>query len=280
MTKLLAYFSLLTFGYYSVSVHAQASLSDIQILRYNDIFDLILNGIIPFLVALATPLAALVIVWGGYQYFFGTFGAKASGIQAIQNGAIGLAIVTGYQIIINVVKSTLEGGTFNVNPIRDLITQIISDGLIPLSAFIAVVVIIIGGYQYMFGGIGVKANGLDTIQKGVLGLVAVLVAWPVVNTIKALLEGTGNSLVINNNAIISFVLNIINNLVIPISSIVTIVFIIYGGYMYITSRGDSGAISKGRAAIQNALIGFIIVLCAFTISQITVYVVQNLRLGA
>lgn len=54
------------------------------------------------------------------------------------------------------------------------------------------------------------------------------------------------------------------------SAILAVIFIIYGGFLYITSAGDATQAGKGRTALVNALIGLVIIVLSYMIVQ-TVY---------
>ena len=58
------------------------------------------------------------------------------------------------------------------------------------------------------------------------------------------------------------------NVVLGVGIAVTIIFLILGGIRYITARGDQKAAGEARAALTNAVIGFIVVIGAFTIRTI------------
>ena len=53
-----------------------------------------------------------------------------------------------------------------------------------------------------------------------------------------------------------------------IAAIIAVIFIIIGGYMYITSAGDPGKAGKGRSTLVNALIGLAIIVLSYMIVQI------------
>ena len=61
------------------------------------------------------------------------------------------------------------------------------------------------------------------------------------------------------------ILGIIMNVVLGLGIALTIVFLIIGGIQYITSRGDAKAADTARSSLTNAVIGFIVVIGAFTI---------------
>lgn len=59
------------------------------------------------------------------------------------------------------------------------------------------------------------------------------------------------------------------------SAIIAVIFIIIGGFMYVTSAGDQAKAGKGRATLVNALIGLVIIVLSFLIVQ----VVYNFLIG-
>ena len=50
-----------------------------------------------------------------------------------------------------------------------------------------------------------------------------------------------------------------------LAGVVAVVFIIYGGYQYITSSGDAEKAGKGRSTLINAIIGLVIIFIAYTL---------------
>lgn len=63
--------------------------------------------------------------------------------------------------------------------------------------------------------------------------------------------------------------NIINS-VIAVLGIVAVIVIIYGGISYMTSLGDSSKVKKGRDAILYGVIGLIICVLAFAITNFVI----------
>jgi hypothetical protein len=53
-----------------------------------------------------------------------------------------------------------------------------------------------------------------------------------------------------------------------LAAIIAVIFIIIGGFLYITSAGDPGRATKGRATLVNALIGLTIVILSYLIVQV------------
>lgn len=73
------------------------------------------------------------------------------------------------------------------------------------------------------------------------------------------------------NTIITTIINIFSILV----AIVSVVMIIYGGFRYVTSGGDSGNVSSAKTTIIYAIIGLVIVALAQFIVQFVLDKVTN-----
>lgn len=56
---------------------------------------------------------------------------------------------------------------------------------------------------------------------------------------------------------------------------IAVIFLIYGGFLYITSGGNEEQATKGKSAVVNALIGIVVIILSFVI----VNVVANLASG-
>lgn len=68
------------------------------------------------------------------------------------------------------------------------------------------------------------------------------------------------------------VFNILINVVLGAGIALTIVFLILGGIQYMASKGDQKAAQQARDWLTNAVVGFIVVVGAFTIKTI----IQNM----
>ena len=90
----------------------------------------------------------------------------------------------------------------------------------------------------------------------------------------ALAETGKNAQVINLGfGDLSQVFGFLVNVVLGVGIAVTIIFLILGGIQYITAKGDQKAAGDARDALTNAVIGFIVVIGAFTIRTILVNVI-------
>jgi heme/copper-type cytochrome/quinol oxidase subunit 4 len=63
--------------------------------------------------------------------------------------------------------------------------------------------------------------------------------------------------------------------VLVLAGILAVVYLIYGGIMYITAGGEAEKATKGRTAVINAVIGIIIILLAVVIVRWVMGIVQS-----
>lgn len=68
--------------------------------------------------------------------------------------------------------------------------------------------------------------------------------------------------------------NVINTTYFVIGSI-TVLFVIIGGIRYMISAGDAGGIKRAKDTILYALIGLVLTVAAFGITQLVIYVVSG-----
>ena len=268
-----------------IQTHAQ-SINDINILGVKCFFpgqqgceegQNIYDIAIDFGLNLAPFLAVLVIMWGGYKYLFsGLPGELEDGKKSIQNGAIGLAIVLAARGIVAVVRGSVTSGDDGVALGGDFLgtqLEVVSNFLFTVVGALAVLVIMWGGYKYLFSGLpGEQEGGKKSIQNGAIGLVVVLVARPLATVVKGIFgdDETEGELKLETTSVLNFIKTLVSQFLIPLSSVVTVAFFIVGAYYIITARGDDERISAGRNAIRNAVIGLVIVLLSTTIVNLIV----------
>lgn len=63
------------------------------------------------------------------------------------------------------------------------------------------------------------------------------------------------------------ILNNVVNWILILAGSIAVVYLIYGGILYITAGGDAEKATKGRTAVVNAIIGIVIILLALVIVQ-------------
>ena len=67
---------------------------------------------------------------------------------------------------------------------------------------------------------------------------------------------------------IASIFRMIINWALAIAFLLAVIVLIYGGFLYITSAGNAEGAGKGKTAIQNALIGIVIIVLSYVIVQI------------
>lgn len=251
----------------------------------------LIDNIRDLLVKLSSSVAILVIMWGGYKFFFsGLDWEKEGGLKAIKNATIGLAII----LIANTMVDTLtqlgasvgEKGNF-VAGITAIITPFLTDItslLFGIASLMAVLVIVWGGYKYFFSGLEIsKKDGMNNIRNGVIGLVTVILANQIVAIVKTVVPSTqapqGSFLNIDASGFYPFFTSIVNGFLVPISTACAVFFMIMGGFYWTTSNGDENKIKKAKKALINAVIGLVIVILAVSIIQIVRFLVGGLNIG-
>ena len=65
------------------------------------------------------------------------------------------------------------------------------------------------------------------------------------------------------------------NFLLSIIAAVSVLFVIIGGFKYVTSNGNEEAASKGRQTITNAIIGLVIAMLSYTIIRVAVNTFSN-----
>jgi hypothetical protein len=250
---------------------SKEGLEGFKILSYDCIFKLdgckkpLLEDVKGLLVSLSTIVATLVIIWGGYKYLFAGVAGKEDGRKAIEAALIGLLLVQSANYITEtLLPSVFAGGSFSTSGINALLLNL-KGFLIGLAASIAVLVIIWGGYKYLFAGVGGKEDGRKTILNGVIGLVIIYLAQVISDTIENVVKPAEGTLDFDSSSITSFIVSIVNNLLIPIAAAVTVLFVILAGYKFIF---QSGKAEQAKKDLLNALIGFVIILLSVFIVQL------------
>lgn len=77
-----------------------------------------------------------------------------------------------------------------------------------------------------------------------------------------------------NNALPSFIVNILNG-IIAVSGLIAVIYVVIGGINYMTSAGDSAKLQKAKSTILYACIGIIIAVLSFAIVNFTISNIIN-----
>lgn len=135
-----------------------------------------------------------------------------------------------------------------------------------IAMYLAVGYIIYGGYLYILASGDPTKNltARKTIIRACIGLAIVMLANVILNSIRIAMLGKGSDFSCNlqtgagcdNNAS-TLVKNLINWFI-GTSSIVAVIFIVIGGFGYMTANGDPGKLSRAKTTIIYAAIGMIV----------------------
>lgn len=63
---------------------------------------------------------------------------------------------------------------------------------------------------------------------------------------------------------------LINDILLPLAGTVALMFIIIGGYQYITSSGDEEVAAQGKKTLTNAVLGLVIVIFSYVIVVVVI----------
>ncbi|TRZ77458.1 hypothetical protein D4R87_02740 [bacterium] len=136
----------------------------------------------------------------------------------------------------------------------DALVASIADWLVGIVAGIAVIMIMVGGFMYVTSiGDPTKAKkGVEYIKNSVIGLAIILGADIIIDEIRYLTgaEGAGGGFSVFANTFIGWFLTIIIG--------VSVLMIMYAGFLFLTGGEDSNKIIQAKAMIKYTVIGIIV----------------------
>ena len=140
--------------------------------------------------------------------------------------------------------------------------------------------VIYGGYLYTFssGEASKVEEGKKTLTRAFIGLAIVLLANLIMNTIRFALLGANGQLANCATADCVNPVNMVSNVInwfIGIAGAVSLIFVVYGGILYITSSGEAGKLEKAKKTITYALIGLIIVALSIVITSFVTSIIKG-----
>ncbi|TSC65711.1 MAG: conserved membrane protein of unknown function [Candidatus Doudnabacteria bacterium Gr01-1014_77] len=78
----------------------------------------------------------------------------------------------------------------------------------------------------------------------------------------------------SNTGINDIIIKVLN-ILLGVAFLVAVLFLVIGGFRYITSAGNEEVAGKGRATIINALIGVVVIILSYVIVQVVARTVTN-----
>ena len=157
--------------------------------------------------------------------------------------------------------------------IYQIIVNIGEDG-ITIAGYVALGFIIYGGYTYMMssGDTGKMMSAKKIIQRAIIGLLIVACAKLIASAIIGALGGPNQEATSSDG--MDRLMNAIN-WIIGVAGIVCVIYIVVGGFGYMTSAGDPGKLQRAKNTILYAIIGLIIVALSFAITNFVISRLAN-----
>ncbi len=112
--------------------------------------------------------------------------------------------------------------------------------------------------------IGKEKEGRSLLEKAIKGLIAIFAITTIVGLIEQSIQEQ------NVNPITRFVTLVVNSFIIPLASIVSLIYFIIGSYKLMFAGDKEDQVAEGWKYMQNAVIGFVIVLVSFSLAQIII----------
>jgi|GEM_PF-2363783 len=112
--------------------------------------------------------------------------------------------------------------------------------------------------------IGKEKEGRSLLEKTIKGLIAIFAITTIVGLVEQSIQTQ------NVNPITAFVTSVVNSFIIPLASIVSLIYFIIGSYKVMFAGDKEDQVAEGWKHMQNAVIGFVIVLVSFSLAQIII----------
>ena len=117
-----------------------------------------------------------------------------------------------------------------------------------------------------FGGKQSSIAKATQISAIVLTGVLALAPFAFAQTGFQLPSGAGSGLP-NDNSVSGFVIKIIN-IALAVAGLIAVLFLIIGGFRYITSAGNEETAEQAKKIITNAIIGIVVIILSFVIVRV------------
>lgn len=148
---------------------------------------------------------------------------------------------------------------------------IVINAVLSFLGIIFLVLIIYGGYTWMFAGGNEQTvdRAKKIITNSTVGVAIVLASAAIAQfVIKTLAEEGVNATTWNDPGftVMEIIVKAVNA-ALSFFAVLFVAFIIYGGYMWMFSGGNQERVDRARKILVNSVIGAIIVLLAFAITQ-------------
>lgn len=141
------------------------------------------------------------------------------------------------------------------------------------AGYLSATFIIVGGFKYITsaGSPDGSVKARKTILNAVIGLVISIFSVAVVNVITTVIGGTidqatGLPMVAADSTTLTAILNTVYFW----AGVIAVIMVIVGGLLYAISGGNSSNVTKAKDTIIYSVVGLIVVIVAFTITQVVI----------
>jgi hypothetical protein len=234
-----------------------------------------LKGIAPY-------ICTLVIMWGGYQYFLGELtGQKKKGIEAVQAGVVGFAVVLLADAIggqKGFVVQLFQGGKFNSAVIINFINNNLIGLLTTLAVSTATLSIIVGAYKDFLKSFKSDNGAFQSATNAIIGLSIVFVSLALSKTVgDALGGGKSNDINIVFNGVGNLVRTLFGSsisLLTSLGGIMATFVIVFGGYQYYAGA-TIGSKTDGIKTVQTGVVGLIFIMISRGVTELVQAIFGN-----
>lgn len=163
-------------------------------------------------------------------------------------------------------------GTEFTNPlgfstVEEFLSQVLST-IQQVIVMLALVFIVIGAFLYITAGANPDnaENGKKAIVAALIGLAIGMAAPSILKELSNVLGWTGASTeAVTEAKTLTEIATSILNFLLGITGVVSIIMLVIGGIMYITSAGDEDRIDTGKEIFKYALLGIVISMSAMVL---------------
>jgi len=163
--------------------------------------------------------------------------------------------------------STVFTNPLNYTTVEDLLTHVLSSVQMIIGV-LALVFIVVGAIMVLSsaGTPEMVERGKKTITAALIGLAIGVAAPSLLKEIGNAIGWSGNATTQSALSLSQIALNVLNFLL-GVAGTLTIIMMVIGGMMYLTSAGDEDRIKKGKEIFVNSVIGIVIIMAAIVIVQ-------------
>jgi hypothetical protein len=163
--------------------------------------------------------------------------------------------------------STVFTNPLNYTTVEDLLTHVLSSVQMIIGV-LALVFIVVGAIMVLSsaGTPEMVERGKKTITAALIGLAIGVAAPSLLKEIGNAIGWSGNATTQSALSLSQIALNVLNFLL-GVAGTLTIIMMVIGGMMYLTSAGDEDRIKKGKEIFVNSVIGIVIIMAAMVIVQ-------------